>query len=121
MLTEFGKKLRTLRIEHGKTLSDLGNLLDLSSAFISAIETGRKSVPAGFARKVADVLGLNTQEASELDRAASKSVAAINLPLEGRSDHAKELAVAFARRFETMSDADVKKLLGDLGDNSKKD
>jgi len=114
MLTEFGKQLRTLRIQHGKTLLDLGRLLGLSTAFVSAVETGRKAVPADLAARIAVKLGLSQSEAIELEKAASKSVGTVNLSLEGKSDRARELAVAFARRFDSMSETDVKALLGKL-------
>lgn len=120
MLTEFGKKLRALRIQHGKTLFDLGGMLNLSTAFLSAVETGRKAVPAELASRIAQALQLSLAEAQDLERAAAKSVSTVNLTLEGRSDRAKELAVAFARRFDSMSDADVKALLENLGSSNKR-
>jgi HTH-type transcriptional regulator, competence development regulator len=120
MLTEFGKKLRTLRIQRGKTLLDLGQMLGLSTAFVSAVETGRKAVPMDLPGRIATALGLQQFEAQELERAATKSVTNVSVSLDGRNDRARELAVAFARRFDSLSDDDVKTLLEKLRSTSQR-
>lgn len=115
MLTEFGKALRMMRIEHGnKTLGDLGSLLGVSATFISAIETGKKSVPPTFLNDLKRVLGLGEAEVRQLESSASKQAKEISMGLHQRSDRARELAVAFARRFETMSEDEVKKVFQNL-------
>ena len=38
-LTEFGKTLRKARIDHDISLKDLADLLNLSPAFLSGVET----------------------------------------------------------------------------------
>lgn len=116
MLTEFGKALRIMRIEHGnKTLGDLGKLLGVSATFISAIETGKKSVPPTFLNELKLKLNLNDLEMRKLERAAAKQAKEISMGgLSQRSDRARELAVAFARRFETMSDDEVVEVLNGL-------
>jgi len=114
MLTEFGKALRILRIEHGLTLGDLGKLLGKSPTFLSAIETGKKSVPPTFLNELKVKLKLNDLEVRKLESAAAKQAKEISMGLTQRSDRARELAVAFARRFETMSDDEVDEVLDGL-------
>ena len=52
MYTEFGKWLRTLRISIGIRLYDMSKALSVSSSFISAVETGKKSIPLDFVEKI---------------------------------------------------------------------
>ncbi|ALN60879.1 hypothetical protein GLE_5538 [Lysobacter enzymogenes] len=113
MLTSFGKTLRKIRIDHAITLGQLGALTGVSAAFISALERG-KPVPANFIAKVCQELALKPEEVLELERAAAHQTKEITLTINGRSDKARELAVAFARRFESLSDDEVQKILGSL-------
>ncbi len=45
MLTEFGKAIRKIRLDKGEILKDMAKRLGISSAFLSAVENGRKNVP----------------------------------------------------------------------------
>src|SRR5471030_1961778 len=47
MTTQFGKELKKLRIDLGITLMEMAQKINVSSAFLSAIETGRKRIPDG--------------------------------------------------------------------------
>ena len=117
MLTEFGKTLRMMRIAHGnKTLGDLGEMLGVSATFVSAIETGKKSVPPSFITQLKNQLNLNADEVRQLEGAAAKQAKEISMGLHDKTDRARELAVAFARRFENMSDAEVEKAFTQLDD-----
>lgn len=115
MLTEFGKSLRKLRIDHDLTLGALGEKLGVSAAFLSAIETGKKPVPTSLLHQLQSLLNLNEAQMKQLERAASASMNEVVVGLRGRrSDKARELAVAFARRFETLSNEEVEAMLRQL-------
>ena len=45
MLTSIGRFLRKLRIENGEILKDMAEALGVSSAFLSAVENGKKKMP----------------------------------------------------------------------------
>lgn len=113
MLTSFGKTLRKIRIDHTKTLGQLGDLTGVSAAFISALERG-KPVPPNFIAKVRQALSLTPVEVAALDQAAAQQTKEVTLMMDGKSDSARELAVAFARRFETLSDAEIQKIFKSL-------
>lgn len=115
MLSTFGKALRKIRIEHEMNLGDIGDLLGCSAAFVSAIERGVKAVPPGFLSQLAIKLSLTNEEIRSLDSAAAKQTRdSISITLSNKSDRAKELAVAFARRFETLSEPEIAAMLTDL-------
>lgn len=111
MLTNFGKALRKIRIEHELTLGELGKKMDCSAAFLSAIETGKKPVPLNFLKELGVNLNLTQAEQRELAQAAAMQAREVSVDLSNRTDKAKELAVAFARRFETMSEEEIMKAL----------
>lgn len=44
MLTDFGRELRLFRVQNNQLLYNMANDLGVSSAYLSAIENGRKPV-----------------------------------------------------------------------------
>jgi Zn-dependent peptidase ImmA (M78 family) len=78
----------------------MADRLDLTSAFLSAIETGRKPIPRGYVEAVTQALGLSETETRDLHRAADetrKTVDVDNLDAENR-----ELVASFARRVNQL-------------------
>lgn len=61
--TEFGKRLRELRLERGLSQEKLGELAGLDRTYISSAEAGRRNVSLKTIYKLAEALGV---EASEL-------------------------------------------------------
>ena len=51
-ITEFGKAVRKGRIETGVSLSAMAAELGATPAFLSAMETGRKKIPAEWVAKI---------------------------------------------------------------------
>ncbi|MCT9386114.1 helix-turn-helix domain-containing protein, partial [Acinetobacter baumannii] len=70
-LTDFGKTLRKLRIDHDVNLKNMADSLGVTSAFLSGIETGRKAISPGLINKVSEILNLSEDESTELNAAAS--------------------------------------------------
>lgn len=111
-LTPFGIACRKLRLDKGLRLLDVASRIDKSSAFISAVETGRKSIPDAYMLSLSRAMDLAPAELRELRRAADrtrKEVAVENLPEDQR-----ELVAAFARRLDevpTKIMAELKKIV----------
>ncbi len=72
MVTPFGKILRKLRIDHSERLLDMAKKLDISVAFLSSVEIGKKSVPVGLEEKIIELYALD-QEVAEILRRKSDS------------------------------------------------
>lgn len=115
MFTEFGKILRKIRIDRGLLLKDMALGLDVSSAYLSAIETGRKAVTDDVVAKVADFLGYRkgSAEYRELEDAAAitKGEVSININSDNSSPLKQEAALAFARQFNSLEGDDMEKIL----------
>jgi transcriptional regulator with XRE-family HTH domain len=101
MLTEIGKELRKLRIDNGERLLEMSRRIGKSSSFISAVEVGKKSPPAGFEDLVIEVYGLAAAAARCLRRAADRSRAAF--VVEPDTILGRDTAGLFARRVNTLS------------------
>lgn len=100
MLTPFGITLRKLRLDQGLRLLDLANRLELSSAQVSAIETGKRAIQPEYVQQVVAAMQLNPAQAEELERAADKTRTEVridHLPLNQR-----ELVAAFARKVDEL-------------------
>ncbi len=73
-MTPFGARLRALRTAHGVTLADLARQLQVSAAYLSALEHGRRGMPsAGLVHQVNEFFGLIWDEAEDLARLAKLS------------------------------------------------
>ena len=51
-MTELGIALRKIRLDKHELLREMAAKLNVSSAFLSAVETGKKRPPANFVNKI---------------------------------------------------------------------
>lgn len=112
MLTELGKELRRIRIDHDERMFEMAERLEKSPAFISSVETGKKSPPTGFEELVIQAYGLAKSAATKLREAADRSRKAF--VLEPKSALGRDTAGLLARRMNDLSDddlANIKKIL----------
>src|SRR5262245_26892184 len=73
MLTPLGRELRKLRIEEDERMLDMAKRLEVSVAFLSAVETARKEPPLSLADKVIAKYRLDDVTARKLRDALSTS------------------------------------------------
>lgn len=45
MLTDLGRLLRKIRIDHGEILKDMANRFGVTASYLSAVENGKRAVP----------------------------------------------------------------------------
>ncbi|MDR8025602.1 helix-turn-helix transcriptional regulator [Burkholderia cenocepacia] len=114
-VTEFGKWVRKLRLEHGETMLDMGQKLGRSASFLSAMETGRKPVPAQIISAIAETYGLDDSAVSELREKAASGHSAFRLKPDNDSD--RELVAAFAAQLESLSEKQRKAIWSALKDS----
>jgi transcriptional regulator with XRE-family HTH domain len=100
MLTPFGIAIRKLRLDKGMRLLDLARRVKRSAAFISAIETGKKSIPDGYVAMVSRAMDLAAAEIKELRRAADRTKKAVTV--EQLPEDQRELVAAFARKLDEL-------------------
>lgn len=100
-LTDFGKAIRKIRIDYDTNLNELASSVGVSSAYLSAVETGKKPVSADLIYKITKVLGLEKDEESVLTSAASRSVDTVIV--KPKDSEEAEIALMFARRIQSNS------------------
>ncbi len=114
-MTPFGAHLRALRAERGMTLKQLAASLQVSSAYVSALEHGRRGMPStGLVHQVCDALGLIWEEADELNRLARLSHPKVVVDTAGLSPDQTALANRLARTIRTLPPETVSALLAVL-------
>ncbi len=116
-MTPFGKAVRHLRIEHEMLLGSMADALDVSSSYLSQIESGKKPIPHGFADRVARHLRLDMVATNDLRRTAALSMAEFKIQVADSapaSDRilAGELAHEFARLTPEAKEGIAKLLRG---------
>ena len=115
MVTLFGKYVRKLRIEHDEILLDMSNKLDVSPAYLSAVEHGRRKIPINWLNKIAKSYNLGSDEIIQLEEIIAKTNENITLPLgKDMSDAKKDLAISFARELDELTDKDIEVILNVL-------
>lgn len=111
MQQTFSKELRKLRIDHELRLADLSAKTGVSVTMLSAIETGERKPSTEFVDTVADKLKLSDDQRSALHVLAAKERRQVSVPVDEADEKSAELAVAFARRFESLDKKQVDELL----------
>lgn len=119
MLTDFGRFLRKIRIDHGEILKEMADKLGVTASYLSAIETGKRAIPEKWGNIIAEMYNLNEEEKRQLRNAEDSSVKNIRIELGGFSNLKKETALVFARQFENMDDTTAEKINKILNKQSK--
>jgi len=110
MLTAFGREVRKLRIDRGQLLKDLADGLGVSSAWLSAVETGRKSIPATLPSQIAAHYGLSERDRERLVEAAALSRKEFTVVPRQGDDLSRSVAARLARSFEDLSPAELEQI-----------
>lgn len=110
MLTSIGKFLRKLRVDHDEILKDMAEKLEVTVSFLSAVENGKKHMPAAWNRKICALYNLNEIQQKEFTTAIAETEEAIEMNLTNANIGRRELAISFARRFNNISDAQVEEI-----------
>lgn len=110
-----------LRMSQNQRLKDMAGILGVSSAFLSAVENGKKSMPDFWVKKIQAEYGLTEVQVDEMKNAALESQGTIALNMKNASSLNRELAVSFARQFDGMDEETSKMILQVLRKRKKKE
>ncbi|WP_114192495.1 helix-turn-helix domain-containing protein [Edaphovirga cremea] len=119
MLTPFGKTVRKIRIDLGITLKSMAEAMGMTSSYLSAIETGKRTVTKPILDSIINFFNASPEQKEELLKAARDSQQTVEINLSGRGENARQVAMAFARNFDELSDTDFAKLRNLLNKNNK--
>lgn len=114
-MTPFGDRVRSLRARKGVSLKQMADELEISSAFLSALEHGRKGTPSPMLlRQICTYFGLIWDEAEEMERLAAVSDPRVVVDTAGLSPDHTLVANMLARRINTLSGAELQALMAIL-------
>ena len=126
MATEIAKFLRKLRIDSDKSLGDMAEDLDLSAAYLSAIENGRRTAPEEMKDNLFAKYSLSEGQKLEFARLVAESRKKVEIGLKGIQEDILpeyvDTAVMFAHDLSQMNRqqlAEVKEFLQKLKTGEK--
>lgn len=110
MLTTFGRFLRDLRFVRNELLKDMAESLGVSAAFLSAVETGKKSIPEGWLERIRVSYRLSQDQDKTMREAYEESPRSVTIDLTDQPGHRRGVAVALARHFDELSDDELESI-----------
>ncbi len=114
-MTPLGAKMRALRHERGVTLKHMAAALRVSSAYLSALEHGRRGKPTwSLLQRIIAYFNVIWDDAEELQRLAELSEPRVSIDTGGLAPEATELANRLARDIGKLEVDDLVALRNEL-------
>ena len=114
-MTPFGDRMRKLRAERGVTLKEMADAIGVSSAYLSALEHGKRGRPGWhLIQRILAFFNIIWDEAEEMVRLARISHPRITIDTSGLNPKATELANRLADEIGKLDPAMLEELLGVL-------
>lgn len=112
--TQFGKVLRKIRVDLDLTLKEVADNTRSTSAYLSAVETGRKPLNSDLVQQVLRFLeqqqGFRNEHKQALLEASAQTIKEVRVPVTNKEQLAA--VMAFARKVEAGNvDAELLKRL----------
>ncbi|NGP16730.1 helix-turn-helix domain-containing protein [Devosia aurantiaca] len=114
-MTPLGAKLRALREARGISLKEMAAALNVSSAYLSALEHGRRGKPTGFLlHRIIAFFNVIWDEAEELQRLAEISDPKVTIDTGGLTPEATELTNRLRDNIDRLEPEDLRFLRDEL-------
>ena len=114
-MTPLGVKLRALRKEKGVTMSQMAKALEVTPAYISALEHGNRGRPTTLRlHQICAYFEIIWDEADDLRRLADISHPKVTIDTSGLSPEATELANRLMDQIGKLSKGKIEAMLGML-------
>ena len=110
MISSFGIVMREIRKSAGDSLIVCAKKLEVTPAFLSSMEVGRKSIPAYYPDKIKELYNLNEESYISLYNAMIETNKHVDIEIEKMNDAQKEVSMAFARKIENADPELIEKL-----------
>ena len=111
-MTPFGEKMRRLRAEKGVTQKEMAEAIGVSAAYLSALEHGRRGVPAwSLLQQIIGYFNIIWDEADQLQRLAHLSHPRVVIDTAGLSPRATELANLLCERIAELKPDEIEALI----------
>ena len=97
MATQLGKLLRIVRINTGDSMRDMADKLDLSVSYLSAIENGKRNVPANLEEKIFEAYELSDKDKQNVRDAIQETTSNLKVNITELSEMKKKLIFAITK------------------------
>jgi transcriptional regulator with XRE-family HTH domain len=116
IMTPFGEKVRDLRADVGVTLKQMAAALEVSPAYLSALEHGHRGRPSpGLIRQICTYFDIIWDDAEELRKLSELSHPKVTVDTSGLSARHTELANRLAQKIRDLTTREAEELLNRLG------
>lgn len=119
MKTELGQILANIRLQHNEILKDMAYRLHVTSAFLSAVENGKKKFPETWYDKLATLYGVSEAELNHIRQIVMETSNVIEIDIAASPFANRRLAVSFARQFDSLTPEQIDELFGILSKNKE--
>ncbi|MBG6229354.1 transcriptional regulator with XRE-family HTH domain [Labrenzia sp. EL_208] len=121
-VTPLGAKIRELRTKRDVSLKEMAAALSVSSAYLSALEHGKRGKPTWFlVQRIITYFNVIWDEAEEIQRLAELSDPRITIDTAGMHPKATELANQLSIKISVLSEDSLAALLHQLRVSAAKD
>ncbi|HZH28663.1 MAG TPA: helix-turn-helix domain-containing protein [Azospirillaceae bacterium] len=111
-MTPFGARVRELRARKGVTLKEMAETLQISAAYLSALEHGKRGVPSPMlVRQICGYFHIIWDEAEEMEALARLSHPRITVDTSGLGPKATLLANRLAQSIDRLDEPTLDRLL----------
>ena len=110
MISSFGSVMRDIRKKSGDSLRTCASKLEITPAFLSSMEVGRKSIPTYYPEKIKSIYNLSKEEYIRLYNAMIETNKHVDIEIEKMNDAQKEVSMVFARKIENADPELIEKL-----------
>lgn len=120
-MTPFGRRVRELRAAKGVSQKDMAAALEVSAAWLSALENGRRGRPTwDFIQRIIAYFNVIWDDADELLELARISHPRIVVDTAGLAPEATEFANLVAERISLLSKEDLAELVYEVKRRSQR-
>ena len=109
MKGDLSKFLAIKRIENNENLFDMPRKLDISIAYLSSIENGKREIPRDFFEKIKKNYNLNLNEEEKLKKIISYTKKIV-IDMKELSEDRKDISLRYARKIQSLSEEKLRKL-----------
>ncbi|EGT3815312.1 MULTISPECIES: helix-turn-helix domain-containing protein [Clostridioides] len=109
-ITPFGEMLRKIRTDNDEKLKDMSEKLNVTLSHLSAVETGKRSIPKKWLDILIKEYNLNEDERGRLKKSILHSATQVKINTTDLNKDEKELVFAFASRFKHLNNQDKEEI-----------
>lgn len=109
MKGDLSKFLAIKRIENNENLFDMARKLDISIAYLSSIENGKREIPRDFFEKIKKNYNLNLSEEEKLKKIILYTKKIV-IDMKELSEDRKDISLRYARKIQSLSEEKLRKL-----------